>query len=119
MKRARRRRHSGGPKSEPAADHLIRTLVAGCDSPAEALEIQYWSKEPGLIEIIRAIALMPERTRAAIEVFIMLARDARTVTAALDHRGVLMLASAEAAKTAALAHHAAADDSEDAPRLLN
>lgn len=83
------------------------------------LELCYWSKEPGLVEIIRSIARMPEETRAAIEAFIVLARDAKSVSADLDRRGVLTLSSAEAAKTIALAYDAAAQDADDLPRLLH
>jgi hypothetical protein len=115
----RRNRQSATRVRDPATERLIRTLVAGCGSPAVALELYYWSREPGLIEVIRGIATMPEETKAVIEAFIALARDARSVSAALDARGVLTLASAEAAKTVALAHRAAEDDAEDAPRLLN
>ena len=78
----------------------------------------YWSREPGLIEIIRGIATMPENTRAAIEAFVALARDTRSITAELDSRGVLTLASAEAARAVALARHAV-EEEEDPPRLLN
>ena len=53
---------------------------------------------------------MPEDTRAAIEAFIALARDAKSITAGLDARGVLTLASAEAARTVALAQYAAEHD---------
>ena len=119
MKRARRLWHCNGSTDQPAVDALIRAVVAGCGSPARALEICYWSREPGLIEIIRAIVSMPEKTRAAIEAFIVLSGDCATVTAGLDHHGTLTLASAEAAKIAALAHYAAAHDVEDTHRLLN
>ena len=89
-----------------------------CDKPAEALEIYYWSKEPGLIEIIRAIALMPEEARAASR-RLPPAHDQTTVSACFDPRGVLTLASAQAAKTVALAQYAAANDTDEAPLLLN
>ena len=62
---------------------------------------------------------MPEGTRAALEAFIALARDARTVSAMLDQRGVLQLASSEATRTLALAEYAAENDLEGVPRLLN
>ena len=114
-----RRRTAVRPKRETAHELLIRTLVAGCDKPAETLEVYYWSKEPGLIEIIRAIAMMPEEARAAIEAFAALAHDQATVIARLDSRGVLTLASAQAARTVALAQYAAANDPDDAPRVLN
>jgi len=118
MKSARSRRSNTRSSHDPATERLIRTLVEGCGSPAEALELYYWSREPGLIEVIRGIATMPENTRAAIEAFVALARDTRSITAELDSRGVLTLASAEAARTVALARYAVEDD-EDAPRLLN
>lgn len=114
-----RRRPAARPKRESAHDLLIRVLAAGCRKPADALEIYYWSKEPGLLEIIRAIATMPEEARSKIEAFAALAHDQATVTARLDSRGVLTLASAQAAKTVALAQHAAATDMDDVPGLLN
>jgi hypothetical protein len=114
----KRKRSNVRLSNDPATEHLIRTLVAGCGSPAQALELYYWSREPGLIEVIRGIATMPEETRAAIEAFIALARDTRSVKAELNSRGVLTLASAEAARRVALAQYAAEED-EDAPRLLN
>ena len=81
MRNARRKRSNIGSSNDPATERLIRTLVAGCSSPAEALELYYWSREPGLIEVIRGIATMPEDTRAAIEAFIALARDAKSIKA--------------------------------------
>ena len=115
-----RRQTAVRPKRKSAHELLIRALVAGCDKPAEALEIYYWSREPGLIEIVRAIATMPEETRAAIEAFVALAHDqTTTVGARLDPRGVLTLTSLQAAKTVALAQYAAANDVDDAPRPLN
>ena len=118
MNNARRKRSNTRSSHDPATKRLIRTLVEGCGSPAEALELYYSSREPGLIEVIRAIATMPESTRAAIEAFIALARDTKSIKAEIDSCGVLTLASAEAARIAALARHAVEDD-EDAPRLLN
>ena len=113
-----RRRTAVRPKNKTAHELLMRVLVTGCDEPAEALEIYYWSKEPGFLEIIRAIAMMPEATRSVIEAFSALAHDQATVTAHLDSRGVLT-ASVQAAKTVALAQYAAANDTDDVPHLLN
>ena len=108
-----------GPNSTRTTEHLVRALVAGCSSPAQALELYYWSKEPGLIDIIRGIVAMPEETRAALETFMAISRDAKSVVATLDRCGVLSLTSANAMKTVALAQHAAEDDVDDQPRLLN
>jgi hypothetical protein len=119
MKRARQSRRTATRRRNTSTERLIRTLAAACDSPAEALELLYWSREPGLVEIIRGIAAMPDETRAALEAFIGLARDAKTVSGSLDRRGVLTLASREATQTVALAQYAAENDADDVPRLLN
>ena len=108
-----------GPKSTRTTEHLVRALVAGCGSPAQVLELYYWSKEPGLIDVIRGIVAMPEETRAALEAFMAISREAKSVVATLDRFGVLSLTSANALKTVALAQHAAEDDVDDQPRLLN
>lgn len=119
---AERRPHvqRGSEASRQRADQrAIRILLAACDSPAQALELCYWSKEPGLIEIVRALALMPDEARSAIEVFVALARNAASIEAELDARGVLSLVSVEATRTAALAQFAATEETESAPPLLN
>jgi hypothetical protein len=110
------------PKSRSrnaASDKLVRTLLAACDDPAVALELLYWSREPGLVQVIRAVAAMPEETRASLEAFVGLARDMRTVSAMLGQTGDLTLHSREVMKTVALAEYVAETETDDAPRLLN
>src|ERR1044071_6878520 len=96
------RRRAQGQKETKARQRtrarLLRALAACDGSPADMLELYYWSKEPGFTQLIRAIATMPEHARAALEAFIALARDCRSVSAALDSRGVLTFCSAEAAR---------------------
>ena len=100
-------------------ERIIRVLAACCSTPAELLELYYWSREPGFVEVIRRIAMMPEETRAVIEAFIALTGDTKSVSADLDGRGVLTLSSVEAAKTIALAQYVAADDADNVSRLLH
>jgi len=117
--RGRRRAKGAASPRKSAAERLMRMLVAGCSSPAEVLELYYWSREPGLLEIIRGIATMSEDTRARIEAFIALASNSKSVRAEVDGRGVLTLTSAEAARTVALARCAAQDDGENTSRLIH
>jgi hypothetical protein len=116
------RRGAGADKKTKTHDRararLLRALAACDGDPADMLELYYWSKEPGFTQLIRAIATMPEHTRAALETFIALARDSKSVTADLDQRGVLTFCSAEAARSVALAAHAA-DEADERPLLLN
>ena len=114
-----RRRRSVKRTTDEANKRLIRVLLAGCDSPAKTLELHYWSKEPGFLDIMRGIVMMPEGARAAIEAFVILARDTRSVTASLDQRGLLTLASAQVTQTVALAQYAAANEEADPPRPLH
>ena len=118
MKNEGERSHKKTKARQRARAQLLRTLAACDGNPADMLELYYWSKEPGFTQLIRAIATMPEHTRATLETFITLARDSRSVRAALDSRGVLTFCSAEAAKSVALAVHAA-NDTEDRPQFLN
>ena len=46
MKNARRKRSNVGLSKDPATERLIRTLVAGCNSPAEALELYIGAESP-------------------------------------------------------------------------
>jgi hypothetical protein len=94
-------------------------LAAACGSPAGLLELYYWSREPGMIDIVRALAAMPEPTRAACEAFIALAGDPRQIEATLDPRGGLTLASPEVSKTIALAAYAAANESDEPAHRFN
>src|ERR1041384_466631 len=106
--------------NQRARARLLRTLAACDGSPSDLLELYYWSKEPGFAQLVRAIATMPEHARAALETFVALARDCRSVSAALDSRGVLTFCSAEAARSAALAALAvpAVNEADDRPQLL-
>jgi hypothetical protein len=105
------------PKS--GAAHVIRTLIAGRANPAELFELYYLTREPGILYLLRALAAMPDDTRAALEAFMALARDPKAIAARLDPRGILTLASPEAAKVLAVAEYLAQTDDEKAPRTLN
>ena len=50
----------------------------------------YWSEEPGLLEIIRAIAALRPETRTALLAFLSKASDARRISA-VSGQGTLML----------------------------
>src|SRR5262245_37710419 len=114
-----RRRRGVKRATGDANKRLIRVLLAECGNPAKALELHYWSKEPGLLEIMRGIVMMPEAARATIEAFVILARDTRSVTARLDQRGLLTLASAQVTQTVALAQYAATNEEAGPPRPLH
>jgi hypothetical protein len=101
------------------AAHVIRTLIAGRVNPAELFELHYLTREPSVLYLLRAIAAMPDDTRAAIEAFVALARDPKAISAQLDPRGILTLASPEAAKILVIAQYLAETDRDKGPHVLN
>lgn len=116
MNRAKRSRKKPQSKTERSTESLIRSLLDNRITETRVRELFYWSQEPGLLEVIRGIVTMEEKARGALETFIALTSEPKSIVAMLDASGVLRLSSAEVARTAALAHGAAEDES---PRVLN
>jgi len=85
-------------RSEPSLETLVEQLVRQLDSPARVLELCYWSRERHVLDIIRAIVALPERTREALEAFLAMAGDPETVAATLDSSGRLSLSSPHVAE---------------------
>ena len=83
---------SRAAKSEARMPEVVSQIVARCDH-ARLMELYYWIQEPGLHEIIRAIAGMPEAGREALESFFRLGGDPQTVTATWETDGRLALES--------------------------
>jgi hypothetical protein len=79
-------------KRKPKLPDVVGRIVEKCD-PARVMELYYWSREPGLLEVIRAIAAMPEDGREALESFFAVAGDPSTVAATWEQSGRLTLES--------------------------
>jgi hypothetical protein len=102
----------------PSSERLVRILLDECGTASRVLELYYWSREPGMRDIIRHIAEMPESARSALEVFVALAGDPKSVTADLNGAGALTLASPSISKTAALVRYMAENETDE-PAILN
>lgn len=72
-----------------------------------------------MIEIMRGIMAMPEGARAALEAFIALARDPKSIEATMHPQGSLTLSSLETSSTIALATYVAENCDDDAQPILN
>lgn len=97
----------------------LRNLFANCRDPVRLIELYYWSREPGLIDIIRGIVAMPDETRAAVEAFFAMAQEPEAIAAKFDPRGRLSLASPDVDRALAIAQHLLACDGRDTPGSLN
>jgi hypothetical protein len=69
----------GDSAEEPVAE---LGFAPGTFEPARAIEMAYWSEEPGLLEIIRVVACLRPETRTALLDFLSSAPDARQISAA-------------------------------------
>jgi hypothetical protein len=78
--------------STPQLRRLVEVMVHNCQDPVRLLELYYWSSEPGALPIIRGFALMPSKTRAALEAFIRDA-DPHSISAGKEASGRLRLTS--------------------------
>src|ERR1700747_1953094 len=80
------------PRSDTRMPEVVSQIVARCDH-AKLMELYYWTQEPGLLEIVRAIAGMPESGREALESFFRLGGDPQSVTISWGTDGPLSLES--------------------------
>jgi hypothetical protein len=76
----------------PPIRTLIEAIVVECTNPEQLLELYYWSREPKLLPTVRALASLPNETRAALEAFIA-DNDPNMITAKVESGGQIWLAS--------------------------
>jgi len=81
-----------GPCDNEAID-LIKTLVNVGSDTSRLLELYYWTREPGIVELIRAYLDMPERTQRSLSTFLLNGRPG-LISSAFDQQGRLVLGRA-------------------------
>lgn len=83
-------------QTSDSADAL-QQLFLQHDDPARLLECYYWSKEPGLLECMRAFLAAPAEVRTVLHAFFAAAIARKQITASVEADGTLKLSSPEAA----------------------
>ncbi len=112
------------PKSEtnarPAATaqnsetlELIKTLASGGTDTSRLLELYYWTREPGIVELIRAYLDLPERTQRSLSTYLLNGRP-KMIAGSFDQQGRLVLTRMTADEAAA-GHGKSANGSPSAP----
>lgn len=76
---------------------LVQNLIAQSGDSRRILECYYWSQEPGLLELMRAILAMPMEAQIALRTFLAASVVRSSITASIDASGKLTLRSPEAA----------------------
>ena len=74
---------------------MIKTLVNGDTDPSRFLELYYWTREPGLVELIRAYLDLPERTQRNLGNYLLNTKP-RLIQSSIDPQGRLVLSRADA-----------------------
>lgn len=85
----------GGGNGAPSAAEshtwqVIRSLVSNETDASLLLEMYYWTREPGIVELIRAYLDLPDRTQRHLGDFLLKNRP-QAITAATDPHGRLLL----------------------------
>jgi len=117
------RRYKSGENSSQSrhlrSARIIRSMLAECGDSSRLLELFYFSREPDVLEIIRAVAALPEEARAALEAFLAVSHEPAAVTAKWDGAGRLTLSSPQVGQTMAIISFCAENDDVEKPLLPN
>jgi hypothetical protein len=82
----------GALQREKDLSAVIEALIMLSPNPALFREICYWSREPGLLPLLRAVAGLSEATRDALEAFVRNAPESSAIVAQLETGESLRLA---------------------------
>jgi|SRR5262245_391468 len=119
MARRYKSKEQGRLSGLPQSAKIIQAMLAECRDSSRLLELFYFSREPDVLEIIRAIAAMPEETRASLEAFLAMSHEPAAITAKWDGTGRLTLASPQVGQTMAIITFCAENDDAEKPLLPN
>jgi hypothetical protein len=99
-------------------DEVIASIQRDQDWP-RIVELYYWTREPGMLELLRTLIAMPERTRASLEAFCAMAQEPGGIVSDLDGTGRLILTSVHAGQAAAIMRFSIEEDDAERPLHLN
>jgi len=115
-----KRKHHPQAASKPGTDlnELVRSIIEQGDARS-FIEMYYWTREPGLLEIVRTIAMMSENARTALEVFVAMSHEPGAIAARWDDSGRLTLTSPQVGQAVAVMQYCAEHDDGEKPLLPN
>jgi hypothetical protein len=73
---------------------VIKTLAFGEPEASRLLELYYWTREPGMLELIRAFLDLPERTQRGLSDFLLNIKP-QTIVSSIDQQGRLVLSQSD------------------------
>ena len=117
MIRVKPRRPTNNTQLDVASKDILTGLVA--EEPTRFFEMYYWSREPGMLEVMRAIMGMSESSRAALEAFLTMSQEPALIAANWDRKGSLTLTSPQVGHTVAMIRYCAENEDIEKPSLPN
>lgn len=102
-------------KDSVGMPEVVNQILSRCDH-ARLLELYYWSQEPWLLEIIRAVAGTNDAAREALQSFFALGGDPQHVNVTWASTGKLYLESLDSTQISAVAQYVPSDDLVDRSR---
>lgn len=98
MRRTHKSDDDGGAGFSPPSNHtweVIKTLVNGESDPSRLLELYYWTREPGVVELIRAYLDLPQAAQRHLGDYLLNTRP-QSVVSSVDAQGRLILSKSDA-----------------------
>jgi hypothetical protein len=117
MIRVKSRRPTKNTQTDVPSKDLLTGLVA--EEPTRFFEMYYWSREPGMLDVMRAIMGMSEASRAALETFLTMSQEPALIAANWDRKDSLTLTSPQIGQTVAIIHFCAENEDIEKPSLPN
>jgi len=84
---------------------VLTDLINSDENPERLMELYYWSREPGAVNVMRAFVSMPEISSEAVRAFVDLTPDPGSIVAKMTRSGRLILTAAPVAQVLAMAHY--------------
>jgi hypothetical protein len=104
---------------DPRSRKILESILADCADSSYVFELHYWTREPGMLDLIRAIAALPEETRSALEAFFAMSHEPAAIAAKWDAGGRLTLASPQIGQTMAMMQYCAENEDAETPPMPN
>jgi hypothetical protein len=100
---------------DPRSRKTIQAVLADCQDTSRLFELYYFSQEPAMLDIMRAIAALPEEARAALEAFFTMSHESAAIVAHWDATGRLTLSSPQVGQTMAIMRYCAENEEAEKP----
>ncbi len=75
---------------------IIRSLATAEADASRLLEMYYWTREPGIVEMIRAYLALPEQSQRHLNGF-LIGNQPQAIATAIDQQGRLILSGGDPA----------------------